>query len=162
LQILVNVTKRKNGKDLQSKYYVGFMVCRGASKAIDEQYTIHLPVLLCKGTIRTTKSVHFLLQKFFDCSIDVYHLSQEDLTWFCALQADEKDTRKGTSQVELMFSFPQLSIQNRIWFKVPLNSMKYLWERYVCIYAGSEGLVAVVTNSSILWDITPFSPLNVN
>jgi hypothetical protein len=131
---LVNVTKRKNGEDLRSKYYVGFMVCRGASKALGEQSTIHLPVLLCSGTVRTTKSVHFLLQKFFDCSINAYSLSQEDLTWFCALQADEKDRRKGTSQVELMFSFPQLSVQNRIRFKVPLSSLRYLWDRYVSVW----------------------------
>jgi hypothetical protein len=131
LQILVNVTKRKNGADLRSKYYLGFMVCRGASQAFEEQSTIHLPVLLCSGTVRTTKSVHFLLQKFFDCTIDAYHLSQEDLTWFCALQADEDDKKKGTSQVELMFSFTQLSEQNRLRFKLPLNSVRYLWDRYV-------------------------------
>jgi len=123
--------KRKNGEDLQSKYYNGFLVCRGALKALEEESTIHLPVLLCSGTVRTTKSVHFLLQKFFDCSIDAYQLSQEDLGWLCALQADEKDTRKGTSQVEMMFSFPQLSVRNRIHFKIPLKSLKHLWERYV-------------------------------
>ncbi|PNE09441.1 hypothetical protein B7P43_G00098 [Cryptotermes secundus] len=131
IKILVNVTKRKNGEDLRSKYYIGFMVCRGASKGLEEQFTIHLPVLLCSGTVRAAKSVHFLLQKFFDCSVNSYQLSQEDLMWFCALQADEKDTRKGMSQAELMFSFPQLSVRNRIRFKVPLNSLKYLWDRYV-------------------------------
>jgi hypothetical protein len=128
--------KRKNGEDLQRKHYIGFMVCRGASKALGEQSTIHLPVLLCSGTVRTIKSVHFLLQKFFDCSIDAYHLSQEDLTWLCALQADE-DTHKGTSHVEMMFSFPQLSVRNRIWFKIPFKSLKYLWDRYVSTLHGA-------------------------
>jgi hypothetical protein len=120
-----------NGQDVQSKYYIGFLMCRGASKALREESTIHLPVLLCSGTVRTTKSVHFLLRKFFDCSINAYQITQEDLAWLCALQAYEKDTRRGTSQVEMMFSFPQLSVRNRIQFKIPLNSVKYLWKRYV-------------------------------
>jgi hypothetical protein len=128
---MVDAVKRKNGEDIRSKFYVGFLVCRGASKALGDESTVHLPVLLCSGTVRTTRSVHFLLQKFFDCSIDVYQITQEDLAWLCALQADEKDTRKETSQVEIMFSFSQLSVRNRIQFKIPLKSVKYLWQRYV-------------------------------
>jgi len=90
-------------------------------------------VLLCSGTVRTTKAVHFLLQKFFDCSISAIQLSQEDLAWLCALQADEKGTRKETTQVEMAFTFPQLSLRNTIHFNIPLKSLKYLWERYVCV-----------------------------
>lgn len=123
--------KKKNGENVRSKHYIGFLVCRGASKALGEEATIHLPLLLCSGTVRTTKSIHHLLRKFFDCSIDAYQITQEDLAWLCALQADEKDTRKGASQVEMTFSFPQLSVRNRIQFKIPLTSVKYLWKRYV-------------------------------
>lgn len=132
LKIMVNIAKRKNGEYSHSKYYMGILVCRGAPKALGEGSTIHLPVLLCSGTVRTTRAVHHLLQKFFDCSISAFQLSQEDLAWLCALQADEKDTSKATSQVEMMFTFPQLSVRNTVQFKIPLKSLKYLWERYVC------------------------------
>lgn len=133
MQITVNIARKKNDEYLQSKYYLGFLVCRGAPKALGEGSTIHLPVLLCSGTVRTTKSVHFLLQKFFDCSISAIQLSQEDLAWLCALQADESGASKETSQVEMVFTFPQLSVKNTIQFKIPLKSLKYLWERYVCV-----------------------------
>jgi hypothetical protein len=133
LQIMVNIVKRKNEEQSQRKHYMGFLVCRGATKALGEGSTVHLPVLLCNGTVRTTRAVHFLLQKFFDCSISALQLSQEDLAWLCAIQADEKDTSKRTSQVEMMFTFPQLAVRNTIQFKIPLKSLKYLWERYVCI-----------------------------
>jgi hypothetical protein len=135
---MVNITKKKNEEYSQSKYYVGILVCRGEPKAIGEGSTVHLPVLLCSGTVRTSRAVHFLLQKFFDCSISAIQLSQEDLAWLCALQADEKDTGKGTSQVEMVFTFPQLSVRNTVQFKIPLKSLQYLWARYVymsvCIY----------------------------
>ena len=131
---MVNIAKRKNGEYSQSKYYLGFLVCRGAPKALGEGSTVHLPVLLCSGTVRTTRAVHFLLQKFFDCCISAVQLSQEDLAWICALQADEKGTSKETTQVEMVFTFPQLSVKNTVQFKIPLKSLKYLWERYVCLY----------------------------
>ena len=134
LQINVNVAKKKNDEYSQSKYYLGFLICRGAPKALGEGSTVHLPVLLCCGTVRTTRAVHFLLQKFFDCSISAVQLSQEDLAWLCALQADENGTSKETSQVEMVFTFPQLSVKNTIQFKIPHKSLKYLWERYVCMY----------------------------
>jgi len=130
---MVNAAKKKNEGYSQSKYYLGFLVCRGAPRALGEGSTVHLPVLLCCGTVRTTKAVHFLLQKFFDCSISAIKLSQEDLAWLCALQADEKGTSKETSQVEMVFTFPHLSVKNTIQFKIPLQSLKYLWERYVCM-----------------------------
>jgi len=130
---MVNIAKRKNDEYLKSKYYLGFLVCRGAPRALGEGSTVHLPVLLCCGTVRTTRAVHFLLQKLFDCSISAFQLSQEDLAWICTLQADEKGTSRETTQVEMVFTFPQLSVKNTIQFKIPLKSLKYLWERYVCV-----------------------------
>ena len=132
---MVNIEKRKNDEYSQSKYYLGYLVCRGAPRALGEGSTVHLPLLLCCGTVRTTTAVHFLLQKFFDCSISAFRLSQEDLAWLCALQADEKGASKETTQVEMVFTFPQLSVKNTVQFKMPLKSLKYLWERYVCLYA---------------------------
>lgn len=128
VKIMVNIAKRKNDEYLKSKYYLGFLVCRGAPRALGEGSTVHLPVLLCCGTVRTTRAVHFLLQKLFDCSISAFQLSQEDLAWICTLQADEKGTSRETTQVEMVFTFPQLSVKNTIQFKIPLKSLKYLWE----------------------------------
>jgi hypothetical protein len=123
--------KRKNDEYSHTRHYVGFLVCRGAPRAL-EGSNVHLPVLLCSGTVRTTKAVHFMLQKLFDCSISAIRLSQEDLAWLCALQADETGRSKEKIQVEMHFTFPQLSVKNRVQIKFPLKSLKYLWERYVC------------------------------
>jgi hypothetical protein len=141
---MVTVANRKNGKAQHSKYYIGFLVCRGALKAVAEESTVHLPVLLCSGTVRTIKSVHFLLQKFFDCSIDAHKTTQEDLAWLCALQAHEEDVRKANSELEMTFSFPQLTVRNWIQFKIPLKSLKYLWKRYVhCNVCFAFGMILI-------------------
>lgn len=147
---MVNVAKKNNDEYSRSKYYLGFLVCRGAPRAL-EGSTVHLPVLLCCGTVRTTSAVHFLLQKFFDCSISAIQLSQEDLAWLCALQADETGTSKETSQVEMVFTFPQLSVKNTIQFKIPLNSLKYLWERYVCVSVHMYIYACTVQSAFCLW-----------
>ena len=95
---------------------------------MDDASLIHLPVLLCRGSVGTIENTHNLIQKFFDCSISPLTLSQEDLAWICAIIADK------SQNIVMQFTFPQVSIRNRLDFKLPEKNISMLWQKYVLSY----------------------------
>ncbi|XP_069672128.1 centromere protein L-like isoform X3 [Periplaneta americana] len=129
VRITVNAKRQMNSRNTDTRtYYLGFLVCRGAPATMQENSSVHLPVLLCKGRVGIINSVHNILQKFFECVIVPFTLTQEDLTWICALQSEEVARGRQAAVMEMVFTAPRLSVKNVINFKLPLASLKILWK----------------------------------
>ncbi|PSN32087.1 hypothetical protein C0J52_19240 [Blattella germanica] len=85
-------------------FYLGYLVCRGASRSLEDVSMTHLPLLLCCGTVMSLRNINFLIQKFFDCFISPLELSQDDLIWISAIIAQEEG-----HTVEFNFKFSQIT-----------------------------------------------------
>ena len=139
-------------RDSETIVYRGYMI----SWRSDTENTSYidnatrLPLLLCRGTPNTMKTVHATLSYMFDCSFLPLKTSSEDLAWLLPIilssgEVKEKINRsKGPTEATLEFTLPNVPASSNISIKFLISNLIQLWKRYFFFK---------ISQSSILYDV---------
>ena len=96
--------------------------------------SVHLPLLLCRGTQSAMKTVHSIVSRMFDCTIVALPITDNDLKWLLPINLCPETIKKKKVQDDLIlldYVVPGLPLTDTISVKFRVQDLKDLWTAYV-------------------------------
>ncbi|XP_033211822.1 centromere protein L-like [Belonocnema kinseyi] len=107
--------------------------------------SVHLPLLLCRGTQNAMKTVHSIVSRMFDCTIVALPITDNDLKWLLPinLSPESNNSRKVKNELILLeYVVPRLPLTDTISVKFRVEDLKELWTALITPDVGEEdGLI---------------------
>lgn len=96
--------------------------------------SVHLPLLLCRGTQSAMKTVHSIVSRMFDCTIVALPITDNDLKWLLPINLSPESNNSSKVKNELIlleYVVPRLPLTDTISVKFRVKDLKDLWTAYV-------------------------------
>ncbi|XP_046982794.1 uncharacterized protein LOC124552526 isoform X1 [Schistocerca americana] len=123
LQISVEAISGENERQC---LYAGIMLSWTKPRRPSEQKNlVHLPLLLCRGQMKTIESVHLTLHILLNCNIKELTFGNEHMLWILGLAAHFHDER--FNELHLRFLSPGLGDKIVLDFTILMAVLKELW-----------------------------------
>ncbi|XP_049843012.1 uncharacterized protein LOC126293728 isoform X3 [Schistocerca gregaria] len=123
LQISVEAISSENKRQC---LYTGIMLSWTKPRRPSEQKNlVHLPLLLCRGQMKTIEYVHLTLHILLNCNIRELTFANEHMLWILGLAAHFHDER--FNQLHLRFLSPGLGDNIVLDFTILMAVLKELW-----------------------------------
>ena len=100
----------------------------------NNEKSVHLPLLLCRGTQSAMKAVHSIISQMFDCIIVTLPATDNDLKWLLPINLipETNAEKKWKSQLVILeYVVPELPISDSILVKFKTADLQELWTTYV-------------------------------
>ncbi|XP_058793864.1 centromere protein L-like [Phymastichus coffea] len=112
--------------------YRGFLISwRTEPTDLLTENSTRLPLLLCRGTVRTMRAVHAILGRMFDCMIVSLPTNAEDLAWLLPIfisPGGGQDTIKEHHEALLEYSVPGLHKSECLHIRFLIKDLMELWK----------------------------------
>ncbi|XP_049770844.1 uncharacterized protein LOC126109831 isoform X2 [Schistocerca cancellata] len=115
-----------DGENKRQCLYAGIMLSWTKPRRPSEQKNwVHLPLLLCRGQMKTVESVHLTLHSLLNCNIKQLTFANEHMLWILGLAAHFHDEE--FNQLHLRFLAPDLGDNNVLDFTILMAVLKDHW-----------------------------------
>ncbi|XP_034934135.1 centromere protein L-like [Chelonus insularis] len=127
--IKIQVFAENIEKETQKCLYTGILVSWGSSLVeLDNENTVKLPLLLCRGNKTAIRAVHMTLARMFDCVIIQLLATEEDLRWLAPIILNFNDNEKDTKGLmKFEYKIPGLASSDDISFSWEISVLIKLW-----------------------------------